>query len=191
MQNECKQSWLGFKFGSPIPFSELVTIISRQLPLFMYLLFYFLPVFHTSPNLRFFHWSLGLQVSWTLLIMLDDLNSAVVLLISILTDLLFCQSFFSPFGDRSKDINYKWYHSYLLVPQPFQLPDKIQFFFYFQWSTGTTKFIWCHVLFFLLINTRSDLLTGIRRSVCISKSLGISCILFSRQILVCACMATF
>ena len=59
------------------------------------------------------------------------------------------------------------------------LPILIPFIFTL-WSAEIVKFNRWQVLFFLLINTRSCLLTGIRWSVCISKSQRILCVSFSR-----------
>ena len=53
---------------------------------------------------------------------LDGLNSS--------SHLLFTQSLFRAFGDRSKCPNYNWYHYHLYVPQVFQPSSKIQVFVY-------------------------------------------------------------
>ena len=80
---------------------------------------------------------------------------------------------FQAFGDHSKYTNYNWYHPH--VPQFFQFSGMVQDLFIFSfsfiftlWSTETENSTKWQILFFFS-NTRSDLLTKIRWSICISK----------------------
>ena len=70
-----------------------------------------------------FHWSRSnsksLQVSWTLLGFLANLNNDAVWMVSILPLILNFSSFFLTFGDTSKHTNFICYHHHPNVPQLF------------------------------------------------------------------------
>ena len=99
------------------------------------------------------------QLSKTLLDILADINGSLV-------------SFSEPLGTvSSAPPTTGMFYSF------FKLSGKIKIFVYFlftftflQWSTGKAKSMRWKVLFFLLINTRFDILARIWWSICISKS---------------------
>ena len=97
------------------------------------------------------------------------------------TDFPFLQSFSQRFGECSKHTNYNQYHCHLHVPQVFLVLQRPKYLFIFSLSAGMAKSTQWQVLFFLLINNRSGLLTRIRWFFSISKFLRILSISFSRM----------
>ena len=93
--------------------------------------------------------------------------------------------FFLTFEDCSKRAKYKLVSPLSSCFTAFHLSGKIQvfvylfsFFIFLLWSSRTAKFTRRPVLFFLLINSRSGLLTRVEWSVYISKSQRILCLIF-------------
>ena len=129
--------------------------------------------FHKSPRDR-----KPYQLSRTLCNILVNLNSSEFWSYDSPTDFQFLGFFPRFFRFCSKGSNYDWYYCHFHVPQVFltlwQGPDIFLFFFaggslsftLTLWSSGTKKFTYKQILFFLFTKTKSDFQAWIGWSIC-------------------------